>query len=169
MTAEDVEKSNSMQTNNPNDGKEGIETEKHENNNTLESLAAAAELVIPPLEENTIEVVPTQEDVAKVIPPLEQNMIEVVPTQENVVALVNCGQRHRQALDNFDSTEFSAYFKEGEKFYGRKCSRCNIDLLEFMSKRPPRMITKEVFYCRKSKCPYMLCAPCNGLVLIHDP
>jgi hypothetical protein len=122
-------------------------------------------------EENVIQVVPTQEEEAEVVPPLEENIFEVVPMQEKEnVHLVDCGEVHQQAFDNLDSTIYSVYFREGGRFYGRLCSRCSINLLEFLKKRAPPVFTKEVFFCTKSKtCPYMLCSKCNGMVLLHGP
>jgi hypothetical protein len=95
------------------------------------------------------------------------NLQTLVAEEKENVRLVDCGRVHRQALDNLTSTIHMIYFKEGGRFYGRSCSRCSIDLLEFFKRRAPPMFTKEVFFCTYKTCPYMLCSKCNGMVLLH--
>jgi len=128
---------------------DGAEAEKTSNN--LDMLAAEAEQAVPILEKpKTNEVLPTHAE-----------------SNNEQMELKDCGKAfHKNIFKDMNAVEFIAYFKDGGKFFGRSCSKCDIGLLAYMSKRARGFSGKKVFICSNHKrCPYMMCAPCHGRVL----
>lgn len=110
-----------------------------------------------------IVLMPTQDVVEK-----DASDIEDQTDDDTVVEMVDCGDEiHEKNFDDFQSTPHSVYFKEGGKFFGRKCGRCN---LEFTDKKEAGKIktnhAHHAYYCPRKNCPFMLCSKCLGLVLV---
>ena len=134
-----------------------VDTNNHTDLAFLKSLAKIADHI------NTIELVPTQEAVEK-----DDAGGEEKSDDETDIELVDCGEDyHEKYFDDFESTPHSVYFREGGKFFGRVCGRCNI---EFSDKKEYGKIKPSydhpAFYCPRYNCPFTLCSKCRGLVLV---